>query len=610
MAAEVNEILQTVAFVFLAKNPRAKESEFIDLFFDDVRLINPLTVQQTDPNAVGKISKKITEQVARGEGKITYPAGIKITKSILQDVNLTDMINKTQGLLKSILNTSGNFKLYNNTKAAKDGQKIKAFCGDYVDFTDYNMKVMMDEVSPNVVFDRATKKWKMHDTENLRKVFTAAIEFSNNPVVKKPLSLYKFYDQDSAVTRQIKDNVMSKIKRVMNYPTSQNTGIFSSVDIFMVERTKEAEILEEFKKHILNATDAYIIDNLINDDGETQHNLYSYRSIVKKHFKNKSLIPISLKLPRTLNSAIRIKISGASESELDANLIEFFNPFQKLLAEIMSSSEQMDDIIEKVITIHFDDFKIDSRIQQWLYPITFNYDKITKRGTKIKLNGESIKFILKSMADGGFNGLWVGGQQTGGVAGKTVERMFFRYSEFGNHIIPEIVKMRKLALHKIVHEKYRKLNTEMRNLYAKALKELGDTKILTLKEIPDTKSLLEAYAKEFGGEKLLETFGQAFIELATRKMKRSISDNDTWVENQFHCAQVSYFLFRGGEKDYLWLKKKMFLSVFGLISKEGTKIFSGEFGRGKIEDYFKEELNHNGTKVMAYFNTAPFVLLS
>ena len=94
-----------------------------------------------------------------------------------------------------------------------------------------------------------------------------------------------------------------------------------------------------------------------------------------------------------------------------------------------------------------------------------------------------------------------------------------------------------------------------------------------------------------------------------RKASKSVTDNPKYLMAHYTATQCAWFLFRGGEKLQSNLKRRMFLSLFGLITKSGYKIFQGN-EETIMEDYIKTKYKKNNRNVIAYFNAAPHIVLS
>lgn len=83
------------------------------------------------------------------------------------------------------------------------------------------------------------------------------------------------------------------------------------------------------------------------------------------------------------------------------------------------------------------------------------------------------------------------------------------------------------------------------------------------------------------------------------------------IEAHYVAAQCAWFLFHGGPSQHIKLKKKIFLSVFGVITKSGYKAFE-TFNDIKQQLRIKDIIKHKvgDTKLYTEFSHAPYIVLS
>jgi hypothetical protein len=89
---------------------------------------------------------------------------------------------------------------------------------------------------------------------------------------------------------------------------------------------------------------------------------------------------------------------------------------------------------------------------------------------------------------------------------------------------------------------------------------------------------------------------QVLKENETPPSRKKILD---YIEAHYIGVQFSWFLLRGGRSAHLSLKKKLFLSVFGLITKSGYKAFE------TFQDAAPKQ-----KRAYATFSNAPYVMFS
>ena len=101
------------------------------------------------------------------------------------------------------------------------------------------------------------------------------------------------------------------------------------------------------------------------------------------------------------------------------------------------------------------------------------------------------------------------------------------------------------------------------------------------------------------------------IKELTKHMKTNLkATNMVSIKEHFVAAQLAYFLFLAESKDSLFLKKRIFLSIFGMLTKSGYKIFEKDGGKTEMKEYLRRMFEKNGMQLEAHFNTAPHILLS
>lgn len=87
-----------------------------------------------------------------------------------------------------------------------------------------------------------------------------------------------------------------------------------------------------------------------------------------------------------------------------------------------------------------------------------------------------------------------------------------------------------------------------------------------------------------------------------------------YIDAHYIAVQFSWFLLRGGRSQHLALKKKLFLSVFGLITKSGYKsfeTFTDAAGNLQTKDILRVAvITPDKKRAYATFSNAPYVMFS
>jgi hypothetical protein len=336
-----------------------------------------------------------------------------------------------------------------------------------------------------------------------------------------------------------------------------------------------------------------------------------------KFFANRYLVGISLKLPETIKGAGVLKIVGTEA--VDKHLLDFVDPYTKLIAAMVAHPSQTSKLIDEVVDIEFDNFRISSDILSWEYPITFRYKDVKDPrflGPATEpLYKNNLRFKLMTWSNAGFNGQWYKGQGapgnwTGGAGVVSLGELFVKYNEYST-ILNEIIDMREESLNYTLTGKNNgspNIPEKLKSLYDQALIDIRQKKIITKAGSKDLIKFLSQYSRV----NLYDKYQTEFIKRATKPMKasaRTVTTNSKRLIAHYTASQCAWFLFRGGESLHKHLKKRMFLSLFGLITKSGYKIFQGNENT-IMEDYIKKKFTQNKRSVEAYFNAAPHIVLS
>jgi hypothetical protein len=478
-------------------------------------------------------------------------------------------------------------------------------------------KEYLSSTFSSTIFDAVLKKYRSGVTKQgkvsvkpaVKKVYLVVKKVVDSKFFgKEELNSYIFLDQTDPFTLAAKDACLSRIAKA--FKMSSKADLLSSIDLFAVKKNKITYILSEYHKHILNASDAQILANMA--WGKTGKN--TYRTIANKFFADRDLVGISLKLPETIKNAGVLKIVGTEA--VDPHLLDFVDPYTKLIAAMVAHPDETSKLIDDVVDIEFDNFRISPDILSWEYPITFRYSDVKDpRYNNQPLYKNNLRFKLMTWNNAGFNGQWYKGQGapgnwTGGAGVVSLGELFVKYNEY-SAILNEIIEMREEALNYVLTGKNNgipNIPEKLKPSYNQALVDIKQKKIITKAGSKNLISFLSQYSKA----NLYDKYQAEFIKRATKPMKVSARTTTTLSKRllaHYTASQCAWFLFRGGETLHKHLKKRMFLSLFGLITKSGYKIFQGNENT-IMEDYIKKKFTQNKKNVEAYFNAAPHIVLS
>jgi hypothetical protein len=505
---------------------------------------------------------------------------------------------------------------YDNPTNNKDSEHAIGFYNLFLassNVTEYKKKYLSDGF--NIVTLKS--KLKVTKTEKTRqlsydpivkKVYNVARACVESNMFNAPLKNYKFLDQSDPFTRLIKDETLELIKTAFGFPKVQKIDVFSGVDMFAVKRAEMKTIETEFKKYLWGKSG-------VND----------YASVIGKYFAKRALIPISLKLPNNINSKPHVKIVSLNEKNSAADDID---PFLKFLAAILDEPSKTRKIIETVIHIDFDKFNVHDNLE-WSFPIDFKY-KDLKDPTGKSIENYNLRFNLYAWGrSAGWNGrfdlstkTYKDTQFVGGMGIASFERFAKVYPEY-NRIIKEVVEMRELKFNEIctrLEESNSKAFEQVKDQQSSALAELKKPIIHYLGSLKKTKDFFDdydVYAENMGAYSISSyTQYQNEVINEVRGISRTKPYAPTRVQLKdminahFAHAQLSYFLLEGGKNFELYFKQRMFLTIFGLITKMSHKAFDvGNYAgmRNLITQKIQDE---HGKEIIHEFKTAPHYIVS
>jgi hypothetical protein len=486
-----------------------------------------------------------------------------------------------------------------------DSRELRSIYGQYLSGT----------YSANI-FEQVLDKYGSTKTKSnavsvdiaVKKVYLVVKKVVDSNFLNGSLSQYVFLDQTDPFTILVKDDCLTRIARA--FDMMGKADLLSPIDIFLVKKTKISLIFREYYKYILEASDEDILANM--SWGTTGKN--TYRTISNKYFKTKDLIGVSLKLPETLSGAGVLKIVGTAD--VDPHLLDFIDPYTKLISAMLANPQDTKKLIDKVIDIEFNNFRITPSILSWEYPITFKYKDIIDSQTGAKLHKHNLRFKLMTWSNAGFNAQWYKGQGapgnwTGGAGIESLGELFIKYNEYPG-ILRELVEIRREAFYYAIHGSTKdpssKIPSKQKAEYNKALTDIEKNSILTT----DAKNLV-SFLKQYSPSANKYLIYQAQVILNTTKLMRNaartVTSDPKRLNAHYVACQCAWFLFRGGTNLHKYLKQRMFLSLFGLITKSGYKIFQGE-EETVMENYIQQTFKKGKRSVTAYFNAAPHVVLS
>jgi len=554
------------------------------------------------------------------------------------------------------------FAVYPNDKATNHQEKFLELFDPSVDIESTTKTKYKQHLSTSFPFDVLTRKTYIKggkDGENdktvrivydvAKSVYTKGIA----SVIKKPWANYEFLDQNDKFVTEIKDKVLKKV--IDSLGMNLKADILSSADIFAVKTTSKSTIQTEIVDNHQNKE--MILANMASGNN-------TIRTLTNKYFNSRELIPISLKLPETVKGTRYISIVGRTTGRYAEPMIndDIIDPYTKFLALLMNKKNNVKELIDDLITINFSNFRISSSRLNWEFPITFNYDKVRGNNSRGRENSNPIstipyEFDLFAQGYGaGFNGQFksgkTGSQWVGGAGIQSIEQFFNQYPEY-SRVIDEVCDLRLEAFNYAIEGKASRSqslqfgsNQLLKIKYIKALNQITKKHILygtRENNVIDFFELLDSgYNPTFKSEKIIKKAKRLYdlpysymkyVAYFVKSAKSSMKNVTDTVFHQFLVGkgkaatsattaqkmerlkahyvhgQCSWFIMRGGPSLHGYLKKRMFLTVFGLITKKGYKVFNGDVDT-KIKSAITKEFHANGKKLIAEFGTIPHLYLS
>jgi hypothetical protein len=419
---------------------------------------------------------------------------------------------------------------------------------------------------------------------------------------------YVFLDQGDDFTINIKDELMKRALKNFGFANTIKPDTLSSIDVFCVRRSKKEEIIKEFTK--LFGDDVSMINNFVSGT--------DYAEFIGKHMNSGNLIPLSLKLPVTISGKIHVKeIHDINKKPISENA----DPYIKFLATILDNPSKTKNIIDNVIDLKLNDI-ISFEKLNWVLPVSFNYTKYIDPQTKQKIADYDLEFNLFAQGYGmGFNGQFSAStkkykntQWVGGISANTFYVLAKKYAKF-NEFMGKLSNLRSDCL-KSVAEKMKKFNEDAFNkcsaLYGNAQKNVKNDMIHSTNK--DELQLLAFFA-EFdklynNKENFLENYRLSVINAINGKSKKLENYTDMKrLKAHYVHAQLFYLFLVGGKNFEMYFKQKMFITIFGLITKM-SHIYFDENDYDKMKTIVTTQLNKQREGLFAEFRTAPHFLIS
>lgn len=465
----------------------------------------------------------------------------------------------------------------------------------------------------------ATGKISFHTTA--KKVYNVARACVESRMFKFPLDQYEFLDQDDPFTKMVKDTCLTNIKNAFGFPKTIKIDIFSSVDVFFVKSSEKKKIMDDFKS-AFNDPKTILRNGIWGKSGTND-----YASMMSEYMKAGTLIPVSLKLPVNVTGVPKVKLITLDTKNY-AN--EDIDPVMKMLAAILDDPSKTKQIINTVIDIDFDKFIIgEQKSLSWIFPVNFNFKNLIDPKTRKPIEEYNLRFNLHALFNSaGWNGQFDAStrmhkdtQWVGGLSVPAFERIAKGYPQY----LATVKKMVDVRL--AVFEKFcLKLKAqnpevfeELASLRQTAESTLSKQNVLYGSLIKPVRLFCDRFDdlakinKKTNDTPSFMQYQNEFINTVAKSNKTYVgakSSRTKIITAHFTHAQVSYFLTEGNKSFQLYFKQKMFMTIYGTISKTFHKVFD-------LDDYtaMKNAIQQNiqdeaGKEIIHEFKTAPHYIVS
>ena len=414
---------------------------------------------------------------------------------------------------------------------------------------------------------------------------------------------YRIYTQSSSFTRTVKDACLKKLKEV--FDIKGDAQILSPVDFFIVNYSLKSDIEKEFKQNIINikSTEQLLLNYYKNKDK-------TYEYMIADYFKSKDLIGVSHKMLSSKSSVPTVKIAGNVKrlGDYDKRYIDPYSQFAILLKDKKPS--EVEKLIDEIIDVKYNLWNIRENLDSssWKLVFDFNYTKLNPQFEDARFNLEP----LPSGGSGSYNGKfdikkgeaaktpWVAG-----MSPKTLEPMLSTYS--GYDLIMEMLAKRRVQAFLKVSDMEREIDVNTPTS-KKALTFLKSKKFHSYN---DLKKALQPHFEELGNADLLQEYMRECIKLIREEGKYSakvdLIRTEKILSNHYISLQMTYFWLVGGRNFRLYLKKQIFFTIFGAITKRS-------FGRVTasnvlVEAITKKVMKDKTKEVEVSVTSAPHILM-
>ena len=445
----------------------------------------------------------------------------------------------------------------------------------------------------------------------IKSAFVTAEAMQKSSIVSN-LSKYHFYDQSTDFMKKVKDDALEKTVRALDLPKDVGSDILSSIDILMVKDGKEKTILDDFEKNIIGSevSQMDILNNLAH--GNTGQN--TFRTLTNKYFDSKDMVGISLK-KASPNKKADLKIIGTIFGARGLEI--YLDPYTEFLGKIsqLKTKAELYKLVNDLVEID----RITPTDGRTYFSVNYklNYKNVN-------ISDKIVKIDLQ-IGRSGFNAAESGKMGfVGGASYVVTLPILKRYPKY-NEMVREIISIREKAFHYAVDTK--KLTSEIKSSYKSALNivKMNELVLYSASDNEIIKTFCEKYDVVTKNKK--DSYQQYRIAVSKLCKNRALTSSDgilstldkksnkvtgtpKTLQNDYVHSQGLWMYTRKGEDLKNFFKQQITLTLYGLMSKKGSKIFYSKNQAMLTEDAFvKEFKSKNNQTKLAKFVTAPYVMI-
>jgi len=447
----------------------------------------------------------------------------------------------------------------------------------------------------------------------IKSAYSTAESLKTSSIVGN-LNQYVVHDQASDFMISVKDKSLKRTMNALKLPSSVGADILSSIDIILVKKSKENEILNEYKDKIFGngVSDMDILNNLAH--GTTGQN--TFRTLTNKYFASRDMIGISLKkVPSNRKADLKVvgTIAGASQG-----LELYLDPYTEFLARVSEIENRaelfklIDDMVEIVEILPTEPRAVFSVN----YKLNYNKVDISDKVAKINLQIGRSGFNASETGQMGF---------VGGASYAVTLPILKRYPRY-NQMVREVVSIREKGFNFAVEKK--SVPASLKGDYTNAMRMVKKNALVLYDNADNNviKDFCQQYDSVTNNNK--DSFQEYRIAVSKLCKGKGLNtphgelakiDKDSMkatgvpktLHNDYVHAQGLWMYTRQSADLTKYFKKQISLTLYGLMSKKGSKVYHSKQKGILTENAFvKEFKSKNNRSKLAKVTTAPFILIS